>query len=321
MPLKLPDAVHRHRKILIPAFYGLVLALCALAIGNAFSDEGPDALLAGLAQKQPIVLATALGLVLGVYAVLVVIERFAHADADVKLPFRRVLFSALVGNAIAIGAGLGPVSGGAVRARMFTAWGKNAGAAALVAAVVTTTSLSGGALLAALGLLAEPGPLATALVVPTFVPRLIALLVLVMLGGILVGASFAQGARKLFGIPSQVPGPGGAALRITAGAADWALSASVLYVLLPEETRGPFVAFAAVFAVAHFAGMAVGTPAGLGVFDALMLHIAPTDASAGQLAAALLLYRLLAFFLPLGLALFSLAVFEGRIVIRRRRER
>lgn len=307
------------RRPAIVAFYLAVLALCAWAIRSAFKNKGPGDVLDALLAIPTSTLWMAIGLVGAIYAVLCVVEYLAHRDAGVKVSLRRVIFSGLVGNAIAIGAGLGPVSGGAVRARLFSAWGQSPAAGTLVAAVVTMTSLSGGALLASAGVVIHPAPLAATIGVPTLLPRLVGVIAIAVIAAALVGAGFLKGARRLFGIESQVPGARGAALRLSLGAFDWLLSASVLYILLPESTHGPFFAFAAVFAAAHFAGMAAGTPSGLGVFDAIMLNVAPTKATADQLAAALLLYRLIAFFMPLGLAVFSLAVYEGRIAFRRRK--
>ena len=74
-----------------------------------------------------------------------------------------------------------------------------------------------------------------------------------------------------------------------------------LWVLLPPVGLG-FFAFAGLFTAASIAGVISHVPAGLGVFEAVLLVALPEGAHAPGVAAALIAYRLIYYLLPLLLA-------------------
>ena len=99
--------------------------------------------------------------------------------------------------------------------------------------------------------------------------------------------------------------------------ADWVLSGAALYVLLPH--RVPFHVFFAVFLLGQFAGLVAQVPAGLGVFEAVMLWGLTPALPTASVLIGLVAYRLVYFFLPLTLAAAIWAVREGRRWFQRRR--
>jgi uncharacterized membrane protein YbhN (UPF0104 family) len=292
--------------------YGLIAAACVFVIGNAVREQGVDGVWRALTGIPPWTLALAIALVVLNYALFVLIEAFAHQDAQVKLGPRRLVFSAFVANAIAIGLGAGAVSGTAVRARLFQRWGFSAGQAAITAGSVLLISLSGGAMVAAVGLVLDPIHISQGIGLAPDLVRLMGVVVIAALVGGLIVAGKDTRILKLFGHDLHVPHAGGVGARLGVAALDWVVGAAILYVLLPPETRGGFFAFATVFAAAHFVAMATGAPAGLGVFDAIILHVAPGGTPQGDLLAGLLVYRAVTFLGPLVLALSLLGVFEAR---------
>jgi uncharacterized membrane protein YbhN (UPF0104 family) len=108
-----------------------------------------------------------------------------------------------------------------------------------------------------------------------------------------------------------------AQLGVSAG--DWVLSGAALYVLLPH--RVPFHVFFAVFLLGQIAGLVAQVPAGLGVFEAVMLWGLTPALTTASVLIALVGYRLVYFFLPLAAATVVWAVHEGRRWLRRRRGR
>src|SRR5262249_39612388 len=97
--------------------------------------------------------------------------------------------------------------------------------------------------------------------------------------------------------------------------ADWLLVAAVLYVLLPPH-RPAYRDFVAVFLVSQVAGVVSHVPAGLGVFEVVLLQLFPRAAAGSALLAALLAYRIIYSILPLLVAAALLGVRE----LGRRRE-
>lgn len=112
--------------------------------------------------------------------------------------------------------------------------------------------------------------------------------------------------RSLFGMPDRNLRT--LALLQFVALLDIVCAASALFVLLDvAAARWPQLALA--YSTALVAGVASHVPGGLGVFDATFLALAPVGAGAGL--AAILIYRLLYYFLPLALALLLQAVRIG----------
>ena len=92
---------------------------------------------------------------------------------------------------------------------------------------------------------------------------------------------------------------------------DLAASALVLFVLLPDEIRGPFLAFLGLFVVAVGLGVLSHIPAGVGSFEAVMILGLQAGPGPG-LTAGLLAYRMLRTVLPFLIASLALLVVEAR---------
>jgi hypothetical protein len=113
------------------------------------------------------------------------------------------------------------------------------------------------------------------------------------------------------------PSPAIAAGQLLIGVVDWIIAAAVLFVLLPAGVPIGFGHFAALFVVAQVAGVASHVPAGLGVFETVMLVALSPHAPSPALLGALLAYRVVYYVLPLALATLLLAADE----LGQRRER
>ncbi|MEQ1617148.1 MAG: lysylphosphatidylglycerol synthase domain-containing protein [Terricaulis sp.] len=280
-----------------------IAAACVWAIAGALRGQTFESLAAAFAQVPPVTLLVAGVLVAINFSLMGIMETLALRDAGVRLTPGRTVLSAFVGNALSIAAGLGPISGAGVRAGLFRAWGVPAQAAAVTAVSVTLISLSGGATLAAIGLILQPSAMAAAYGVPEPILRGCGVGFIVVLIGVMVLAGRKRTAFTLWGVNLSAPSAGGVLVRLTLGAIDWMISANILYVFLSFAENWAPLSFVTTFATSHFAGMAAGAPAGLGVFDALMLHAGAVETNPAQLAAALFLYRLVGYATPALIAL------------------
>jgi uncharacterized membrane protein YbhN (UPF0104 family) len=300
----------RWRKQLIVLFYLILFASCAFAIHAAFRGHHVSEIGAGLTAIGWGRALIALSMVATTYLTMCVIERFALIDAGLKLKLKTIAFGACVANSMSIGVGLGAVSGAAIRARLFSAWGADPAASAIAGMSVTVISIAGGVALASLGLACNPEPIAAALHQSAAYVRYAGLGLIAV--GIVILIVMGRRPRTLAirQLSLRVPHALGALARLGAGILDWLFSASVLYALLPAHATGGLLAFAALFAAVHMVSMMTGAPAGIGVFDAVMLSIAPGGMPPGDLAAALIIYRLMAQVLPLALGVAAFALFE-----------
>ena len=118
--------------------------------------------------------------------------------------------------------------------------------------------------------------------------------------------------RLLFGrIQLRLPSASLALQQLLFSAVDIAATAGVLWFLLPSGVID-FPAFVGFFAIAIVLGVLSHVPGGLGVFEAIMLVALRDRLPAETLAAALVLYRVIYYVLPLCLALALLVVHEAR---------
>lgn len=290
----------------------VIIVACGALLYRAFRGLTLASVIQSLETVSDATLAFAAALVIINYGVMTGMEILAMRDAGVDVSLRRAAASAFFGNALSLAAGLGPVSGAGIRSGLFQKWGLPARAAAVTAFSSTFMSLAGGATLAAVGLAVSPDAAAAAYGVPSEVLRGLGLGVLGAAVALIVAAGRKPGARTVFGATLVLPSGVGAIRRLSLGAIDWFISSTILFAFLAGGPTTAPLAFTANFATAHFLGMAAGVPAGLGVFDTLMLHAGAAGVTAGKVAAALFLYRLFAYFGPALVALVFYSIAVGR---------
>ena len=107
-----------------------------------------------------------------------------------------------------------------------------------------------------------------------------------------------------------MPPLGIAAAQVALSCLEWTLAGSVLYVLLPHGTLS-FVGFLGLFVTAILLGMVSHVPGGVGVFEGLMVLLLKPYLSSAQLLPALVVFRVVYYFLPLSVALVALVADEA----------
>ncbi|MEZ0493745.1 bifunctional lysylphosphatidylglycerol flippase/synthetase MprF [Kineococcus sp. TBRC 1896] len=305
-------ARRRHRRLLgavaVPALLALAAVLLhrtfgrlsAAEFGAALGDLGPGALLPALA-------LTALSLLL-----MTGYDALALRHVGRSLPYRRYGLAAFTATALGNGLGASALVGAAVRVRLYTRWGVPAADVARVVGVNLVTLVLGAAVLAGGGALVAPHAVAAAVGAP--VPAVLTV------AGVLAGLVVAHLAFALAG-PREVrlgrlvlhrPRLPVAAGQVVLSTLEWLAMASVLHVLLPAEARPAFWPFAVAFATATVAGLLSSAPGGVGVFESCLLLLTGPMGSPAQVAAALVVYRVCYFLLPVLPAAVLLAVHEAR---------
>ena len=99
------------------------------------------------------------------------------------------------------------------------------------------------------------------------------------------------------------------------GVVDLGFCALAMYLLMPIQPDIDFISLAVVFILATLLGFASHAPGGIGVFDAAML-VALWQFDKEDLLAGLLLFRLLYYIVPFGLALLILGARELYLALR-----
>jgi uncharacterized membrane protein YbhN (UPF0104 family) len=110
-----------------------------------------------------------------------------------------------------------------------------------------------------------------------------------------------------------------AAVQLLVASLDWLLAGTVLYLILPSSHAGiGYVFILETYLVASSLGMLSHVPGGLGVLDAIILLFVGPAAGIANVAASLLLYRLIYYLCPFLGGIVTFASKEMHALVRRR---
>lgn len=309
---RLTSGLRRNRGAVIGLLSTLAFGFVAIAISRITQDVDYPTVQAALARTPWSSIALAIGLTAVSFACLIGYDLNALRHIGRHLPWPQVAVVSFSAYAVGNTAGFGPLSGGAIRYRGYSRLGLSGEEIARVIAYVTVAFGLGLAVLTGMSTLVFAWQVGHLIDVNADLLRLAAAVLLALVTGALVWlwrgrpvtADEVTGAARI-----RLPSAGNCLLQLLLTTLDVAAAASVLYVLLPGDLGLHWPAFAALFCVAIGLGVLSHVPAGLGVFEAVIiggLGPVPTD----QVIGALVLYRLIYHVLPLFLAVPVLAAGE-----------
>jgi uncharacterized membrane protein YbhN (UPF0104 family) len=256
--------------------------------------------------------ATVLG-----YLALAGYDALSLAALGHRLPFRSVAYAAFLGYAFANSLPLSVVTGATVRYRLYSQWGLAEQEAARVITLNTVTYAVGLLATAGLALAMQPVLLPGFLRLPLHTARPLGFFMLALVAAYLFWSSRPGGNLQIWRWELPRPTLRRALAQITISAADWVFSGLALYVLLPH--RVAFHVFFAVFLLGQIAALVAQVPAGLGVFEAVVLWSLSPAIPASALLIGLVGYRIVYFLLPLLLATGAWVMREARLWYRKNR--
>ncbi|BAZ45622.1 hypothetical protein NIES4102_26480 [Chondrocystis sp. NIES-4102] len=226
------------------------------------------------------------------------------------LSYRRTALVSLISYAISNSVGFALLSGSAIRYRFYASWGFSA---AKIAQIIAFCNLSFW-----LGLFAVGGIVFA--IIPITIPpqfnslfataRPVGFIFLAIIIVYLLWSKFNQHPLKIrnWVIPHLSFKNAIAQIMLTSG--DWILAAGVLYVLLPTPKHFSFFGFFGIYLLGQIAGIISNVPGGLGVFETVLILLLSPTITSHQLLGALLAYRGIYYFLPLGVSIFILGLYE-----------
>lgn len=234
---------------------------------------------------------TALALLsLAVYEVAML--RYVGSAMPARRPFLTALIAYPVGHAV----GFGALSGGAVRYRFYSAAGLSRFDVGKVIVLSAMPYAAGLGVLCGISLIAAPAEAAGLLQVE---PSTAALFGAALLAAHLAYVYAVLRLRRPISLrwfDLELPSPLMTAVQYGLGLMDAACGIAVLFVLLPEGAAIGFLPFAAIYVLAIFVGLLSSVPAGLGVFESMLLLLLrdlPPEALLGSILAYRLVYELL----------------------------
>ncbi len=230
----------------------------------------------------------------------------------VRVKRSTILLTSFVAYALGNTIGVGILTGGAVRMRLYTAAGVEAGKVAQAIAFNAAAFGAGMVVLGAAGLLWGAPEVSDTIHLPVWLIRALAALVLTAVAAFVIVSIRGAAQLRIVGRWTiSLPPAGLAAKQLVISVVDLAASAAALWFLLPSGVVD-LPGFVAFYAVAIAAGLISHVPGGLGVFEAIILLACGGRAPPEQILGALVLYRCVYYLLPLLLATALLAVYELR---------
>lgn len=229
----------------------------------------------------------------------------------VKIKRSALLLTSFIAYALGNTIGLGVLTGGAVRMRLYAAAGVEPGKIAALIAFNAGAFGLGMMAFGAAGLLWGAGDVASVAHLPAWLLRSIAAATLAGVIAFIGLCAFRRSIMILGRWELRLPPAKLASMQLLISAADLAATAAVLWVLLPSGVVGlpTFVVF---FVIGIALGVISHVPGGIGVFEATILLACAGRAPTEQIAGALILYRAIYYLMPLSLAATLLAVYELR---------
>ncbi len=254
------------------------------------------------------VLGLAVGLTILNYMILTCYDVLALRYIRHPLPYRKVLLGSFIGYVFSNNTTI--AGGSAARYRIYSGMGINTAELARLVGFCALSFWLGFLSLAAV----------TFLIVPTHLPASVHVSsgwvrCLGILCGVLVTAYLILVARRKSALHwghwhMPLPSWSISWVQLFVASADWLVTASILYTLLPQGTPIGFLHFLSLFLLAQWAGVMSFVPGGLGVFESAMLLLMSGQVPAHDLIGSLLLMRVLFYLLPLLLGAVLLGLHE-----------
>ncbi len=286
-----------------------IIAIAVTALVHILRHIRPAKVLDAMLAAHASDIAWAAVFVAGGYFTLTFYDLFALRTIGwAKIPYRVAMLASFTSYAIGHNVGASVLTGGAVRYRIYSAWGLDALAVTKLCFVAGLTFWLGNATVLGLGIAYVPGAAAAVDQLPEWFNRGLALVILTVLGSYIAWVWRRPRIIGRHGWTVTLPGGPLTMLQIGIGIVDLAFCALAMYMLLPVEPNVGFVTLAVIFVAATLLGFASHAPGGIGVFDATML-VALWQFDKPKLLAGLLLFRLLYYVVPFVL---SLLILGGR---------
>src|SRR5476651_1824809 len=282
----------------------LIIGFAITTLVRTLRGVDTSVILTALTEIPPAHIALAALCVVGAFCTLTFYDFFALRTIGKKhVPYRIAALSSFTSYTIGHNIGATVFTGGAIRFRIYSDYGLNAIDVAKICFLSGLTFWLGNTFVLGIGMAWHPWAASAMDQLPSAVNRLIAIGGIAAIIAYLIWLTVGDERRELGqnGWKVVLPSAPLTLLQILIGVVDLGFCALAMYLLMPAQPSIDFVSVAVVFILATLLGFASHAPGSLGVFDAAMLVALP-QFGREQLVATLVVFRILYFMIPFGIA-------------------
>jgi glycosyltransferase 2 family protein len=323
-PIRRAISFLRHRQILHKIGVAVsitVIGIACYVLYHMLRNIDTFEVFEAIKSTEPRSIALAALFVAAGYFTLTFYDLFAvRAIGRSDIPYRINALAAFASYSIGHNVGASVFTGGAVRYRIYSAWGLNAIDVAKICFIAGVTFWLGNAAVLGIGIAYHPEAASAVDQLPSWLNRFAAIAIIIGLVAYVIWVWVQP--RTVGRGPWTVVLPGGplTLLQIAIGILDLGFCALAMYMLVPDEPNLGFVVVAVIFVSATLLGFASHSPGGLGVFDAAML-VGLWQMDKEDLLAGMLLFRVLYYIAPFVISVILLTFREVIIGTRSKRLR
>ena len=283
----------------------LIIAFAITTLVRTLRGVDAGVILIALTEIPPHHIALAALCVIGAFCTLTFYDFFAlRAIGKKQVPYRIAALSSFTSYSIGHNIGATVFTGGAIRFRIYSDYGLNAIDVAKICFLSGLTFWLGNAFVLGIGMAWHPWAASAMDRLPPAINRLVAFGIIAAIVAYLVWLTLGDNRRELGqnGWKVVLPSARLTLLQILIGVVDLGFCALAMYLLMPAQPDIDFISLAVVFILATLLGFASHAPGSIGVFDAAMLVALP-EFGREHLLATLVVFRILYFMIPFGIAI------------------
>ena len=283
----------------------LIISFAITTLVRTLKGVDAGVILTALTDIPPGHIALAALCVVAAFCTLTFYDFFALRTIGVRhVPYRIAALSSFASYSIGHNIGATVFTGGAIRFRIYSDYGLNAIDVAQICFLSGLTFWLGNTFVLGIGMAWHPEAASAMDQLPAAINRLIACAGIVAIVSYLGWLTLGENRRELGqnGWKVVLPSARLTLVQIMIGVVDLGFCALAMYLLVPVQPGIDFMSLAVVFILATLLGFASHAPGSIGVFDAAMLVALP-QFGREQLLATLVVFRVLYFVIPFGIAI------------------
>jgi len=320
--MRIPDVPFHAKRVISQhlRWNSMAIAGSFVLVGIAFvilcmtlRDVGLATVIAAIRSTPPQRLFAASVFVFCSYVTLTFYDYFAlHAVGRREIPYPTAAFAGFASYAIGHCIGVTFLAGGAVRLRIYSAWGLGIIEVAKIAFMTGLTFWLGNVCALGLALTVAADAAIAVTKLPAWSNQALGIVGLAAVAGYI---AWLMPKSRIVGFANwqvTLPNAQMTFVQIGIGVLDLAAGSLATYVLLPAQPSIDYVVVAVAYVFAALLGFLSHAPGSLGVFEVAMLVMLP-QYHKDALLASLLILHCLYFVLPVTVALFMLGVRETRL--------